>query len=106
MMTIILNSGNIMPTIKLGATQELTVGATSVQSNAIGSLGQTPNRLVRLSSTTACRIVTSGNNPTATAASCYLPANVVEFTEISPGDKIAVIQEAAGGKLSITECIL
>ena len=106
MMTIIVNSGNIMPTIKLGTAQEVTIGASSAQSTIIGTAGQTPNKLVRLSATSACRIVTSGTNPTATATSTYLPANVIEFTEITPGDKIAVIQEAAAGKLSITECVL
>ena len=106
MMTIVFNSGNIMPTIKLGKAQEVAIGPKSAQSAAIGKAGQTPNKLVRLSATSACRIVTSGANPTAMASSTYLPANTVEFTEISPGDKIAVIQEAGAGKLSITECAL
>lgn len=104
-MALILNSGNFLPTIKLGSSQDVTVSGTSAQSTAIGVSGQTPNRLVRLVSTTACRIIT-GANPTALSNSTFLPANVVEFSEISPGDKIAVIQESVGGKLNITECIL
>lgn len=104
-MAIVLNSGNILPTVKISTAQELTVGAASVQSSTIGTSGRTPNIVIRIVSTTACRILT-GSNPTAVATSALLPANVVEFTEITPGDKIAVIQESAGGKLSIAECIL
>lgn len=104
-MTIILNSGNFMPTVKYGTAQEVTVGAASAQSSVIGTAGQTPNRLIRLCSTTACRVAI-GTNPTAAATSALLPANVVEFTELTPGERIAVIQESAAGKLSIVECVL
>lgn len=104
-MAIVLNSGNILPTVKISTAQEVTIGAASAQSTAIGTAGRTPNLIIRIVSTTACRILT-GSNPTAVATSALLPANVVEFTEITQGDKIAVIQESAGGKLSISECIV
>lgn len=104
-MALILNGGNFLPTVKLSASQDVTVGASSAQSTAIGTAGHTPNKIVRIVSTTACRIAI-GTNPTAVAASTFLPANVVEFTEIAPGEKIAVLQESAGGKLNISECIL
>ena len=104
-MAIILNGGNFLQTIKLSTAQEVTVGAASAQSSVIGTAGQTPNRVVRLCATTACRIAV-GTNPTATATGTLLPANVAEFTELTPGERIAVIQESAAGKLSITECIV
>lgn len=104
-MAIVLNSGNILPTVKISTAQEVTIGAASAQSTAIGTAGRSPNLVIRIVATTACRILT-GSNPTAVATSALLPANTVEFTEITPGDKIAVIQESAGGKLSISECIL
>ncbi|TAH36536.1 MAG: hypothetical protein EYC62_02515 [Alphaproteobacteria bacterium] len=104
-MALILNGGNFLPTVKLSTSQDVTVGASSAQSAAIGTAGQTPNKIIRLVSTTACRIAL-GTNPTATSTSTFLPANVVEFTEISPGEKIAVIQDTGGGKLNVSECIL
>jgi hypothetical protein len=41
--------------------------------------------------------------PTALATDSYLPADCPEYFTCTPGQKIAVIQEAAGGKLSVTE---
>ena len=41
--------------------------------------------------------------PTALATDSYLPADRPEYFTCTPGQKIAVIQEAAGGKLSVTE---
>ena len=104
-MTIVLNSGLYSPTVKYGAAQNVSVGASSVQSTVIGTAGQTPNRLIRLCATTNCRIAI-GTNPTATATSTLLPANVVEYAELSPGERFAVIQDSAAGTLSITECVL
>ena len=100
-MALVLNSGNFLPTVKLRLPQEVTVGAASAQSSAF-SIG---TKLIRIVSTTACRFEI-GSNLTATATSALLPAGVVEFTEVSPSDKIAVIQESGAGKLSIAECIL
>jgi len=101
-MTILIggNGGNL-PTVRLGTAQEVAFGATSSQSGTVAAT----TRLVRLAATASCRIAL-GTNPTAAGASALLPAGVVEFTEIIPGDKVAVIQESAGGKLSITECII
>ena len=104
-MAIVLNSGYFLPTVKLGAAQELNVGASSVKSTAIGTAGQTPNRLIRLCATVACRIAI-GTNPTATETSALISPNIVEYMEITPGERVAVIQDSVAGKLSIVECIL
>ena len=98
------DNGDPLPVLGQGAQQEVVVGAASAQSTALGA----GTLVVRLCATTACRIL-FGTNPTAAATSTLLPANVVEFWKI-PGAangtmKIAVIQESAGGKLSITEMI-
>lgn len=61
---------------------------------------------IRLSATTACRYVVGDGSPTAVATSAYLPANWVEVVQCNPGQKIAVIQETAGGKLSVTELVM
>jgi len=47
-----------------------------------------------------------GSNPTATTTSTLLFANSAEFIWLTPGYKIAVLQETAAGKLNITEYAL
>lgn len=86
--------GSAFPAIKPGTPQNVTYAAASVQSAAIGST------LVRVVSSTDCRIA-FGANPTATATSILLPAKMPEYFVCNPTDKIAVIQDAAGGSLSI-----
>lgn len=98
-----LNNGEHLPTVQLGASQDVTISGTSAQSAAIGTAGGS-NVLVRVVATTACRIL-EGSNPTAVATSTLLPAGVVEYLEVTAGNKIAGIQESAGGKLNITVCI-
>ena len=49
---------------------------------------------VRLVAEAACH-VEFGANPTADGDSIYLPANSVEYFEISAGQKIAVIEQQA-----------
>lgn len=83
-----------------GGCQEVAIGASSAQSTAISSQA----RKVRLSATSACHI-SIGTNPTATASGFYLPANVVDYLMVSPGQKIAVIQESGAGSLFISEMI-
>ena len=85
---------------KLGASQDVVVGAGSLQSTAFGA----DTKVIRINSTTACRILI-GSNPTALATSALLPPNWIECLVVKGGDKIAVIQEAAAGKLNITELV-
>ena len=58
--------------------------------------------IIRLVSTTDCHIRFDGT-PTATTSQMYLPASVVEYFRVTPGQKVAVIQRAAGGNLYVTE---
>jgi hypothetical protein len=80
------------------AAEDITTGAASVQSTA-APVGTTH---VRLACTVACRFLI-GTNPTAVATSSLLNAvNNAELFAMAPGYKVAAIQEAAGGKLSVT----
>lgn len=83
----------------LQAAEDITTGAASAQSSAA------PPRTThaRICATAACRYLI-GANPTALAASTYLPAGVVEFIPCAAGLKVAAIQEAAAGKLNVTFC--
>ena len=84
---------------RLGAAQDVAIGAASAASAAFGA--QTYQ--VRVATTSACRIRIGDGTPTALATDSYLPADRPEYFTCTPGQKIAVIQEAAGGKLSVTE---
>lgn len=44
-----------------------------------------------------------GANPTATAGdnSIYMPLGVVEYFHVSPGERVGVIQDSAGGNLCV-----
>ena len=90
--------GSAFPAVKPGAPQVVAYVGSSVQSAAIGG------PVVRVVSTTDCHIA-FGANPTATATSMLLPAKVPEYFICSPTDKVAAIQDAAGGNLSVTPAI-
>jgi hypothetical protein len=84
-----------------GISQNITVAGTTAQAtNAFDA----NTWEIRVCSTTACWI-NIGVNPTATTGtgSVYLPANWAEFFHVNPGQKIAAIQDTAGGKLNIME---
>ena len=87
--------GSAFPAIKPGTAQVLAYAASSVQSAALGCV------VVRVVSSTDCHIA-FGANPTATATSMLLPAKVPEYFICGPTDKVAAIQDAAGGNLGIT----
>jgi len=95
-------------------TQNITIGAASVQSAAfavasqpfggMASPFQQNTQHVRLVSTTNCW-VSFGASPTAAMGSnsIYLPANTPEYFYVNPGEKVAVIQDTAAGTLNIAE---
>lgn len=66
--------------------QTVAIGGSSTQSNAFS--GNT--RLIRLT----CDAVASykiGGNPTASATTARIAADVIEYFVVTPGDKIAII---------------
>lgn len=87
-----------------GAVQDITLGASAVNSNAFGA--QTYQ--VRLSATSACYyLITEGSEGTTvnvtTSNGSYLPANVIEYVTVTPGQKLSAIEASAAGTLNITE---
>ncbi len=87
------------PSSRLGAAQEIAIGAASAASSAFGA----STYQVRVAATSGCRIRIGDGTPTAVATDSYLPADKPEYFTCTPGQKIAVIQESAAGKLSVTE---
>lgn len=83
-----------------GTSDVVAYTTTSVQSAAFGA--QTHEIRVVCTSNAWINI---GQNPTATAGdnSVYMPAGVVEYYHVTPGQKVAVIQDTAGGNLCVAE---
>ena len=95
------DNGQIATFGKMGTTQVMTVTASSVQSTAVAA----NCTIVRLANaSTAPAFFTIGSNPTATTTtSAMLPANAVEYVEVTGGDKVAVIRGATATDVSITQ---
>lgn len=81
-------------------SDNVAVGAASAQTQVFG-----PHiDVIRVVSTTNCWI-NIGTNPTAANAddNLYLPANVIEYFRVAPGQRLAVIQDSAAGTINVSE---
>lgn len=91
-----------------GDTVTVAVGAASVQSAIIftGPQYERGGNGVRFDPTVDCW-VRIGVNPTATAAapSMRFVAGAVDYFEVPPGHRVAVIQASTGGSLHLTPLI-
>ncbi len=82
-----------------GVTQTVTVAAASAATtNAVTDAVYK----VRLISDTDCHVVFAVT-PVATTGDMFLAADSEEYFAIQNGEKVAVIQNAAGGILYVTE---
>lgn len=89
----------IFPAIFVGTSQKVAIGASSVQSTAVGA----GTSVVEVCSDQDC-FIAIGQNPTAVAnTSCFLPAKTKRLYGCNGGDKVAVIQSVSAGNLYITE---
>lgn len=81
-----------------GVSDVVAYTTTSVQSVAVPS-NITEIRVV----CTSNAWINIGVNPTATAGdnSLYMPAGLVEYFHVSPGQLVAVIQDSAAGNLCV-----
>jgi hypothetical protein len=90
--------------LRHSTSQNVAVGAASATvTNAFGS----QTYCVRISTTGAChfRIVEAAGG-TALATDPLLPTNWVDYITVSPGQKIAVIQDGTStGNLNVTEMV-
>lgn len=74
---------------------------TGTAGTITNAIGDGVNR-VRVVCTTDAFIVI-GKSPTATTAGVFMPAGLVEYFTINPGEKVSAIQSSAGGTLHVTE---
>jgi hypothetical protein len=87
------------PVIYPGTSQDLAVGAASAQSSAVGA----STSVIRVIAKTNDARIRIGANPTAVAADTLVKTGVAEYFAVKGGDKVAAIQDSAGGTLNITE---
>ena len=88
----------------LGTTQVFTVTSSSVQSTAFGA----STTMIRVSCSQGHCHFAIGTNPTASiTTSPMMPNNFSEIIRVSPGQKIAVIKDAAvtTSTFSVTELV-
>lgn len=84
-----------------GVSDFVAIGATSAQSAAFSSHCQE----VRIVCTSDAWIK-FGVNPTAAATDnngLYMPAGAIEYFHVTPGEKVAVIQDTAAGSMCVAE---
>ena len=88
----------------LGTTQVFTVTTSSVASTAFGA----NTTMIRIAGSLGHCHFAIGTAPTASVTTSPMcPANTVTFVKVNPGDKIAVIKDAAvtSATLSVTELV-
>lgn len=69
--------------------QTVAIGGSSTRSAAFNA----NTGIIRVSTDVACHLVIGGTAPTATTSSMRMAAGQTEYFLVSPGDKLAVINE-------------
>lgn len=90
--------GFAIQALKPGTVQTVSISGTSAAVSTAFT-----GTVIRVVSTTPCHYHVAAS-PTATTSLSYLPAFTIEYLRVSPGDKIAFIQNAASGTAYVTEC--
>jgi hypothetical protein len=81
-----------------GTTQAVAyTGTAAASAAAFGS----QTRMVRISANSACHYVIN-QAPTAVVTDAFLPANMIEYVTVNPGEKISAIQAATAGLVTAT----
>jgi len=87
--------------LKYGDTVALTVGAASSRSAL--PTGVIPQSILRLASNTDCYVALGGSTVEATTSDVLFLSGVEYITVAKDQTHIAVIQDSAGGALTVTE---
>jgi hypothetical protein len=81
----------------LGSGMKVTTSGTSAQSAVMPANTQ----IVRVVCSAASYISFSADPTADTTTSIYMPAGLVEYFAIEPGEKLAVIQDSAAGTVYV-----
>lgn len=83
---------------RAGGTQTIAYDASAAITNAFGS----ETYQLRLVADSACCYRIGDGAQTATTADTFLPANVIEFVIVNPGQRISAIKAATNGLVTAT----
>ena len=86
------------PSSRAGATQTIAFDTSAAITNAFG-----PETFqLRLVANAACCFRIGDGAQTATNTDTFLPANVIDYVIVSPGQRISVIKAASNGLVTAT----
>jgi hypothetical protein len=86
------------PSSRPGATQTIAFDASAAITNAFGP----ETYQLRLVADSACCYRIGDGAQAATVADTFLPANVIEYVIVSPGQRISAIKAATNGLVTAT----
>ena len=86
------------PSSRVGVTQTIAYDSSVAITNAFGP----ETYQLRLVADSACCYRVGDGAQTATTADTYLPANVIEYVIVSPGQRISAIKAATNGLVTAT----
>ncbi|MGY4159027.1 hypothetical protein ACVINW_004869 [Bradyrhizobium sp. USDA 4461] len=86
------------PASRIGVTQTIAYDSSVGTANAFGA----ETYQLRLVANSACCYRIGDGAQTATTTDAFLPANVVEYVIVSPGQRIAAIKAATNGLVTAT----
>jgi len=86
------------PSSRVGGTQTIAFDASAAIANVFGP----DTYQLRLVADSACCYRVGDGAQTATAADTYLPANVIEYVIVSPGQSISAIKATTNGLVTAT----
>jgi hypothetical protein len=86
------------PSSRAGATQTLAFDASAAIANAFGP----ETYQVRLVADATCCYRIGDGPQIATIGDAFLPANVIEYVIVSPGQRISAIKAATNGLVTAT----
>jgi hypothetical protein len=85
--------------MRLGTVHKFTMSGSSQATAAFGA----QTRTVRIATADQPAYVVVASAPTAANTDSVVPAGVVDYITVTPGEKLAVLQAGTAGILTVTE---
>jgi endonuclease/exonuclease/phosphatase family metal-dependent hydrolase len=86
------------PSSRAGVTQTIAFDASAAIANAFGA----ETFQLRLVANAACSFRIGDGAQTATTSDTFLPANVIDYVIVSPGQRISAVKAASNGLVTAT----
>jgi hypothetical protein len=94
--------GNFSPAELRRWSTVQTVTCTTVSTPITNALSA-QTYAVRLVANTACHVAIGDGTQTGTTTNVFLPANIVEYVTVTPGQRISAIRASTGGLITATD---